>query len=428
MLAGEDWEKLKEIASFYDYLEIQPIGNNAFLIREGYVKDEEELRELNRVIVRLGEKLGKPVVATGDVHFLDPKDAVGRAVIQAGMDFSDADQQPPLYFKTTDEMLEEFAYLGPEKAREVVIDNPRKIAEMVEPMSLFPKHPKGEDTFQPFWDDAEDNIQRMTWETAMEMYGNPLPTIVEERLTKELKSIVGYGYCTLYNIAERLVSKSNEDGYLVGSRGSVGSSLVARMCGITEVNALPPHYRCTHCHKGFFDVDKSRFHVGVDLPDRDCPDCGRRLTKDGFDIPFEVFLGFEGDKVPDIDLNFSGEYQNRAHHYVEELFGHDHVFRAGTISGLADKTAYGYAMQVSGGAGHSGRQRGKDPAGGGVHRRQAHHRPASRRHGGGAEGIRYLRVYRRAASGGRPEQRFHHHPFRLQLHARHPGQAGLPGP
>ena len=344
VLAGESEEKLEEIAGFYDYLEIQPIGNNAFLLREDYVKTEEDLRELNRVIVRLGEKTGKPVVATGDVHFLDPKDAVGRAVIQAGMDYADAEQQPPLYFKTTDEMLQEFAYLGEEKAKEVVITNPRKIAEMVEEISLFPKHPKGEDTFQPYWDDAEENIQRMTWDTAEELYGSPLPENVEARLKKELKSIVGYGYCTLYNIAERLVSRSLKDGYLVGSRGSVGSSLVARMCGITEVNALPPHYRCTTCHKGFFDVDKSRYHVGVDLPDRACPICGKRLTKDGFDIPFEVFLGFEGDKVPDIDLNFSGEYQNRAHHYVEELFGHDHVFRAGTISGLADKTAYGYAM------------------------------------------------------------------------------------
>ena len=344
VLAGESPERLKEIASFYDYLEIQPIGNNAFLLREGYVKTEEDLRNLNRVIVRLGEELGKPVVATGDVHFLDPKDAVGRAVIQAGMDYPDADLQPPLYFKTTDEMLREFAYLGPEKAREVVITNPRKIADLVEPMTLFPKHPRGEDTFQPFWDDAEDNIQRMTWQSAQEMYGTPLPEIVEARLKKELKSIVGYGYCTLYNIAERLVSRSLQDGYLVGSRGSVGSSLVARMCGITEVNALPPHYRCEHCRRGFFDVDKSKYHVGVDLPDRDCPLCGRPLRKDGFDIPFEVFLGFEGDKVPDIDLNFSGEYQNKAHHYVEELFGHDHVFRAGTISGLAEKTAYGYAL------------------------------------------------------------------------------------
>ncbi|MGN0778757.1 MAG: PolC-type DNA polymerase III [Aristaeellaceae bacterium] len=345
VLDNEPWEKLKEIASWYDYLEIQPIGNNAFLVREGRVPDEEGLRELNRTIVRLGEELGKPVVATGDVHFLDPHNAINRAIIQAGMGYEDCDQQPPLYFKTTNEMLEEFAYLGPKKCHEVVIDNPRMIADQVEKLQLFPIHPKGEDTFQPLWEDAADNIQNMTWNTARELYGDPLPEIVVKRLEKELKSIIGYGFATLYNIAQKLVKKSNDDGYLVGSRGSVGSSLVARMCGITEVNALPPHYRCTHCRKGFFDVDKSLYQVGVDLPDKDCPLCGKPLSKDGFDIPFEVFLGFEGDKVPDIDLNFSGEYQNRAHHYVEELFGHDHVFRAGTITGLADKTAYGYVAK-----------------------------------------------------------------------------------
>ena len=345
VLHGESHERLLEIASFYDYLEIQPIGNNAFLLRNGMVADEEGLRELNRTILRLGQELGKPVVATGDVHFLDPHNAINRSIIQAGMGYEDCDLQPPLYFKTTQEMLDDFAYLGPALCREVVIDAPRRIADQVATLHLFPTHPKGEDTFQPVWEDAADNIQNMTWSMAKQMYGDPLPEIVLARLEKELKSIVGYGYCTLYNIAEKLVSKSLEDGYLVGSRGSVGSSLVARMCGITEVNALPPHYRCNTCHKGFFDVDRSRYHVGVDLPDRDCPICGQKLIKDGFDIPFEVFLGFEGDKVPDIDLNFSGEYQNKAHHYVEELFGHDHVFRAGTISGLAEKTAFGYVSR-----------------------------------------------------------------------------------
>ena len=345
VLENEPWEKIKEIASWYDYLEIQPVGNNAFLVREGRVADDEALRDINRKIVQLGDELGKPVVATGDVHFLDPHNAINRSIIQAGMGYDDADMQPPLYFKTTNEMLEEFSYLGAEKCHEVVIDNPRKIADQVDKLQLFPKHPKGEDTFQPFWEDAADNIQNMTWGTAKELYGDELPEIVVNRLNKELKSIIGYGFATLYNIAQRLVSKSNADGYLVGSRGSVGSSLVARMCGITEVNALPPHYRCTHCRKGFFDVDKSQYKVGVDLPDKDCPICGQKLVKDGFDIPFEVFLGFEGDKVPDIDLNFSGEYQNRAFHNVEELFGHDHVFRAGTITGLAEKTAYGYVSK-----------------------------------------------------------------------------------
>ena len=261
------------------------------------------------------------------------------------MGYDDADMQPPLYFKTTNEMLEEFAYLGAEKCHEVVIDNPRKIADQVDKLQLFPKHPKGEDTFQPFWEDAADNIQNMTWGTAKELYGDELPEIVVNRLNKELKSIIGYGFATLYNIAQRLVSKSNADGYLVGSRGSVGSSLVARMCGITEVNALPPHYRCTHCRKGFFDVDKSQYKVGVDLPDKDCPICGQKLVKDGFDIPFETFLGYGGGKVPDIDLNFSGEYQARAHAHAVEMFGKTQVFRAGTIGTLAEKTAYGFVKK-----------------------------------------------------------------------------------
>ena len=344
VLEGADEKKLSRIARFYDYLEIQPIGNNAFLIREGRVKDEEELRELNRVIVRLGEKLGIPVVATGDVHFLDPQDSVFRAILQDGLGYDDCDEQPPLYLKTTEEMLEEFSYLGPEKAHEVVIDNPRKIMEKIGEISLFPKHPEGKTTFSPVWDYAPDDIKRMVAETSREMYGDELPEVVQKRLDKELSSIIGYGYATLYDIASKLVKKSNGDGYLVGRRGSVGSSLVATMCGITEVNALPAHYRCKHCRKAWFDVPEG-YTMGVDLPNKDCPLCGKPLTKDGYDIPFEVFLGFKGDKVPDIDLNFSGEYQGHAMAYVEELFGAGYVFRAGTIGTLADKTAYGFVMK-----------------------------------------------------------------------------------
>ncbi len=345
VLDGESDEKLMQIASYYDYLEIQPIGNNAFLIREGRVPDEDALRQLNVKIVELAEKLGKPYVATGDVHFLEPHDQICRAILQAGMGYEDCDKQPPLYLKTTDEMLEEFAYLGEERCRKAVIENPRLIADMVENISLFPKHPNGGDTFQPLWPDAEDNIRNMCWGRAKEWYGEDLPEIVTKRLEKELGAILGYGFATLYNIAQKMVLKSNEDGYLVGSRGSVGSSFAATMCGITEVNPLPPHYRCAHCHKGFFDVDPSMGTVGVDLPDKDCPICGKPLIKDGFDIPFEVFLGFKGDKVPDIDLNFASVYQSRAQAYVEELFGKGHVFRAGTIGGLADKTAYGYVAK-----------------------------------------------------------------------------------
>lgn len=342
--AGKPEAELERIAAFYDYLEIQPIGNNAFMICDGLARDEEQLRDFNRRIVALGEKLGKPVVATGDVHFQNPEDAVYRAILQAGLGYDSCDNQPPLYFKTTDEMLAEFAYLGPEKAREVVITAPAAIAAQVEELRLFPKHPKDEETFQPFWPEAAHDIETMSWTKAQELYGNPLPELIEARLHKELGSIIGYGFATLYSIAQKLVQKSLEDGYLVGSRGSVGSSFVATMCGITEVNPLPPHYRCDTCHSVRF-TDPSVASVGVDLPDEVCGVCGNPLVKDGFDIPFEVFLGFKGDKVPDIDLNFSGEYQPRAHAYIEELFGKGFVFRAGTISGLAEKTAYGFAAK-----------------------------------------------------------------------------------
>ena len=344
MVDGASDEKLGKIARFYDYLEIQPLGNNQFLLREGRVPDEETLREYNRRIVRLGEKLGLPVVATGDVHFLDPEDAVFRAILQAGQGYSDADNQPPLYFKTTDEMLEEFSYLGKEKAYEVVIKNPKMIADRVGKVALFPEHPEGKTTFSPKWDTADDDIRNLTMKTAHELYGDELPELVQKRIDKELNSIIGYGYSTLYSIAQKLVAKSLSDGYVVGSRGSVGSSFVAFLTGITEVNSLPPHYRCTRCRKADFNTPPE-YTIGVDLPDKNCPDCGQPLVKDGFDIPFEVFLGFKGDKVPDIDLNFSGEYQPRAHQYVRDLFGNEFVYRAGTIGTLADKTAFGYVLK-----------------------------------------------------------------------------------
>ena len=344
VVAGKPDEELDRIAAFYDYLEIMPIANNHFMLKTGEAKDEEQLRSFNRRVVALGERLGKPVVATGDAHFKDPQDAVYRAILQAGLGYEDCDEQPPLYFRTTDEMLSEFAYLGEKKAHEVVVEAPRAIADRVGELRLFPKHPKGEDTFQPFWPDAANDIETMTWNRAHELYGDPLPELIEARIKKELGSIIGYGFATLYSIAQKLVAKSLSDGYLVGSRGSVGSSLVATMCGITEVNPLPAHYRCDHCHKAFFTPPELGA-VGVDLPDQNCEFCGEPLKKDGYSIPFEVFLGFKGDKVPDIDLNFSGEYQTRAHAYIEELFGKGYVYRAGTISGLAEKTAYGFAAK-----------------------------------------------------------------------------------
>ena len=339
-------EVLAGIVDFYDYLEIQPRDNNRFLLESPKMQDkypqiktEEDLLNLNRTIVRLGEQAGKPVVATGDVHFLDPEDEIYRSIIQEGMGMSDEDPAP-LYLHTTNEMLEEFAYLGAKKAQEVVIDNPRKIADMID--ALSPVRP---DKCPPVIPNSDDNLRRICYDKAHSMYGDPLPEIVEERLERELRSIISNGYSVMYIIAQKLVWKSVEDGYLVGSRGSVGSSFVATMSGITEVNPLPPHYYCTNCHYTDFDSDLVKQYqgkCGIDMPRMKCPHCGQELKKDGFDIPFETFLGFKGDKEPDIDLNFSGEYQAKAHAYTKVIFGHEQTFKAGTIATVADKTAYGY--------------------------------------------------------------------------------------
>ena len=332
---SKDWAELKRIASFYDYLEIQPICNNMFMLRKGDVQSEEELRDFNRTIVRLGQELGKPVCATGDVHFQEPEDEVYRHILLASKKFPDADAPLPIYFKTTDEMLKEFAYLGTQTAHKVVIDDPRHIADCIEDIELLPPG----QLFPPRLENSEQELHDMVWDKCHELYGEEPPQLIVDRLDVELKSILGK-YDVVYMSAQKLVQRSLENGYLVGSRGSVGSSLVAYMSGITEVNSLPPHYRCPKCKNTEFITDGS-YGCGADMPDKICPVCGEKYVKDGFDIPFETFLGYGGGKVPDIDLNFSGEYQARAHQHAIEMFGKTQVFRAGTIGTLADKTAFG---------------------------------------------------------------------------------------
>ena len=338
ILERRDWEELKRIAGFYDYLEIQPVCNNMFHIREGHVKDEEELRELNRTVVELGEQTGKPVCATGDVHFMDPEDEIYRHILLDTKKFADCDFPLPIYFRTTDEMLKEFSYLGEEKALEVVVTNTRAIADQVETFDLLPKN-----LFPPRLENSEEDLNRLVWDKVHELYGEDPPKLIVDRLDVELGGILGK-YDVVYMSAQKLVQRSLENGYLVGSRGSVGSSLAAYMSGITEVNALPPHYRCPQCKNSEFITDGS-YGCGADMPDKDCPVCGTRYVKDGFDIPFETFLGFGGGKVPDIDLNFSGEYQARAHRHAIEMFGETQVFRAGTIGTVKDKIAYGFVKK-----------------------------------------------------------------------------------
>ena len=340
VVGGKSDEEIKEVMSFYDYVEIQPIANNAYMIEKGSVKDEDELKDINRKIYDLAKEINKPTVATCDVHFLDPQDEAFRRIIMAGQGFGDADNQAPLYLRTTEEMLKEFAYLGTDIAKEVVIKNPTEIANSVEENLK----PIPDETYPPKIEGADDDIRNMTMNKVHSIYGDPLPEVVQKRLDKELNSIINNGYAVLYLIAQKLVAKSYSDGYLVGSRGSVGSSFVATMSDITEVNGLPPHYVCPKCKKSHFFLDGS-VSSGADLEDKDCPDCGVPYIKDGHDIPFETFLGFEGDKEPDIDLNFSGDNQGDIHKYTEVLFGKGYVFKAGTIGTVAEKTAYGFVKK-----------------------------------------------------------------------------------
>ena len=339
VLRGAQPQELRRIASFYDYFEIMPLANNRFLVENGTVRDEEGLRALNRRIVRLAHELEKPFVATGDVHFLDAKDEIYRRILLAAKKFSDADRENPLYFRTTDEMLEEFAYLGRRECYEAVVKNPNAIAGMCEDIQLLP-----DGLFPPKIENSDGQLKDLVYGKMREIYGDDPPQIVTERVETELHDILSRHYDVIYMSAQKLVADSNAHGYLVGSRGSVGSSIVAYLSGITEVNSLPPHYVCPRCHHTDFEAGKG-YGCGADMPDAACPECGTKMRKEGFDIPFETFLGFGGDKVPDIDLNFSGEYQAKAHKYTEELFGSDHVFRAGTIGTLAEKTAYGYVLK-----------------------------------------------------------------------------------